>query len=166
MTSPARTALDLARTGTLAQGVVAVDHVIASGVDRDRLVAWCSTHRVHGIANARRALGIARGLSESPLESLSLARFAELGFPAPEQQREIVVGSQRYRVDFSWPEFGVVGEADGRGKYADPADLWREKRREDAIRTLVPRFVRWSWADAWASEPLRLLLGRAGIPSV
>lgn len=166
VTSPLRTALDLARTTTLAQGVVACDHVIAAGVERARLVGWCGTHRAHGIANARRALGIARGLSESPLESLSLARFAERGIPAPEQQHELVVGGQRYRVDFFWPEFGVVGEADGRGKYTAPADLWREKRREDTIRTRVPRFVRWTWADAWASERLRRLLAGAGIPSV
>lgn len=70
----------------------------------------------------------------------------------------------RYRVDFYWPEFDVVGECDGRVKYGNATDLWNEKRREDAIRPLVRRFVRWSWSDALQVTPLAALLARAGLP--
>jgi hypothetical protein len=50
--------------------------------------------------------------------------------------------------DFAWP--GVVGECDGRLKYADRDVLWAEKRREDRIRALGLRVIRWGWDDAWA----------------
>ena len=40
-----------------------------------------------------------------------------------------------------------MGEADGRLKYRSADDLYREKRREDALRTLGYRVVRWGAAD-------------------
>lgn len=167
VTSPRRTAIDLARTGPFAQGVTALDHVLASGVEPEELSSWMVDQpRARGIARLRRAAGIARGMSESPLESLSLARFAELGTPAPVQQHELTIGPNRYRLDFFWPEHGVVGEADGRLKYQSRDELWREKRREDDIRRTVRAFIRWSWSDAWTVTPLRDLLVGAGIPSV
>jgi hypothetical protein len=111
-----------------------------------------------------RALGIARGLSESPLESLSLARFAQLGFAQPSQQYEVSVDGQFYRLDFFWEGARIAGEADGAQKYRQPGDLWREKRREDAIRRQVNAFVRWSWSDAWHGEPLARILAAADVP--
>jgi hypothetical protein len=166
VTSPRRTAIDLARSRSLADGVIALDHVFALDVDRDEVASWVTRRRpFRGVRALAAALEIARGASESPLESLSLARFAQLGAPSPVQQHTIVTQDRRqYRVDFFWPELGVVGECDGRSKYVTPDDLWNEKRREDAIRPLVHRFVRWSWADALHSAPLAALLGRAGIP--
>jgi hypothetical protein len=165
VTSPLRTAIDLARSGSLAQGVAALDHVLAGGLDRSEALAEILRRRpFHGVGNVDRALNIAQGRSESPLESLSLARFAELGFAQPQQQHGILIGRDRYRVDFFWPEVGVVGEADGRLKYSSNEDLWREKRREDAIRREVAGFIRWTWTDAWTSTPLGALLRSAGIP--
>jgi hypothetical protein len=166
VTSPRRTAVDLARTGALAQGVAALDFVLAGGADRELLEGWCATSRAHGIGRVRRSLSIARGMSESPLESLSLARFAELGVEAPLQQHEIDDAGRRFRVDFYWPRHDVVGEADGRSKYVDPTDLWNEKLREDAIRRRVRGFIRWTWADAWDPVRFRSRLASAGIPSV
>lgn len=166
-TSAHRTALDLARTGTLAQGVAALDHVIAGGIARDELVEWVRRHRpFHGVARVERALALAHGRSESPLESLSLARIAELGFAPPEQQHELAVDGHAYRLDFFWPEVEVAAEADGALKYVEPGDLWREKRREDAIRLHVRAFLRWSWSDAWHSAPLERILRSGGIPRV
>jgi hypothetical protein len=167
VTSPRRTAADLARTAPFTQGVIALEHVLAAGIDRREFVAWVGAQRgVHGLRRAVRALDLCHGLSESPLESLSLARFAELGIPSPVQQQEFVVGGERFRVDFFWPQWGVVGEADGRLKYRDPQDLWREKRREDALRRVVGTVVRWTWQEAWRASPLAALLSAAGIPRV
>ncbi|WKK70890.1 hypothetical protein Q0F99_14215 [Rathayibacter oskolensis] len=71
--------------------------------------------------------------------------------------------------DFDWPEHGLVGEADGRAKYSLGASgvteaIFREKRRENALRLLGPRVVRWEWKDAIAGAPLIALLLAAGLP--
>jgi hypothetical protein len=167
VTSPRRTAIDLARTGSLAQGVAALDHVIAGGTDRAELLTWVARRRpFHGVVRMERALRLAHGLSESPLESLSLARIAELEYALPVQQHMLLVDGAPFRLDFFWPHGGIAGEADGRLKYADRTDLWREKRREDRIRRVVRAFVRWSWSDAWHPERLDALLSAAGVPRV
>ena len=36
-----------------------------------------------------------------------------------------------------------MGEVDGKSKYADPAEVVREKRREQLLRDLGYRIVRW-----------------------
>ena len=59
------------------------------------------------------------------------------------------------RTDFAWEEHGLVGEFDGRIKYGrllrpgqDAGDaVFREKRREDAIRDEGWGVLRWTWAD-------------------
>jgi hypothetical protein len=50
-------------------------------------------------------------------------------------------------VDFYWPELGVVGEADGRGKYTDDA-LWKEKLRHEALMDRGLVVERWGWSVA------------------
>jgi very-short-patch-repair endonuclease len=51
-----------------------------------------------------------------------------------------------YYADRAWPEFAVIGEVDGYGKYR--ADTWqtfrREKQREDALRAAGWLVVRWT----------------------
>ncbi len=76
-------------------------------------------------------------------------------------------------VDFAWPDLGIVGEADGEAKYLDAA-LRRgrspervvvdEKYREDRIRALGYRVVRWGWREATNSALLRRRLLAAGLP--
>ena len=64
-------------------------------------------------------------------------------------QHEIRTPDGRFigRVDFWWRHAGVIGECDGRLKYTDRADLYAEKRREDALRELGLTVVRWGWQD-------------------
>jgi hypothetical protein len=62
---------------------------------------------------------------------------------------------------------GVIIEADGRAKYAAPEDLWREKRREDAVRELGFEVIRFVYADyrapqAWLDSYRRALIRAAG----
>jgi hypothetical protein len=162
-----RTAIDLARSCSLVRGVVALDHVFADGVDRDAVLDFVARRRPFaGVRRVECALAIARGLSESPLESISMVRFAEFGIPMPEQQVTFTLrGRRSARVDFYWRDFGVIGEADGRLKYESPNDLWAEKQREDALRMVANRVIRWTWSDAWSGQPLIAILERAGIPT-
>jgi very-short-patch-repair endonuclease len=91
---------------------------------------------------------LANGLSESPLESLS--RFSMRGLEhQPQLQVRIYAlnGSIIARVDFFWPEFALVGEADGMDKY-DAEELKNEKRRAEALANAGFRITRWGWSTA------------------
>jgi hypothetical protein len=158
------TAINLAASRSLAAGVAAFDHVMAAGAPKDDLAGMIEEWRpFHGVRRALRALEIATGLAETPLESISLVPIALAGFEVPEQQVVIFARGRRYRLDFFWRQHGVVGEADGRGKYLTPADLWEEKLREDAIRSLHLGFARWGWDEALAGPPVVTRLHEAGL---
>lgn len=164
VTTAACTAINLAAGRGLAAGVAAVDRVIASGSTTAELAETVAEWRpFNGARRVERALTIATGLAETPLESVSLVPIALAGLPAPCQQHEIVARGHRYRLDFFWPDHGVVGEADGRAKYLTGADLWAEKQREDALRSLGLGFARWGWDDALAGEPVVARLVEAGL---
>jgi very-short-patch-repair endonuclease len=154
VTSVARTVSDLARSRAFRDGVVAADAALHSGActmaDLRRVVADLPTWR--GIARTKRVLEFADRRSESPGESLSRAAIAHAGLPAPELQVELLLGGQHVRVDFMWVERAVVGEFDGRVKYGEAADLWKEKLREDLLRRHGYRVVRWTWSDVYPRD--------------
>jgi hypothetical protein len=64
-------------------------------------------------------------------------------------------GSLAGRCDFGWRRYRTVGEFDGRVKYGrllkpgqSPGDVvFEEKVREDELRDLRWRVVRWTWPD-------------------
>jgi hypothetical protein len=163
-TTPVATALALAATRTLVAGVAAIDDVLARGADRAEFERTIAEWRpFHGARRAVAALDIATGRAETPLESVSLAGIRSVGLPEPEQQVVIVARGHSYRLDFFWRDLGVVGEADGRIKYLTGDDLLAEKRREDDIRSLELRFVRWGWDEALAQRPMLERLAEAGV---
>jgi hypothetical protein len=163
-TTPAATAIALAASRGLFAGVAAIDHVLAHGADRSDFERTIREWQpFHGARRALAALDLATGLSETPLESVSLVGILLGGLPRPVQQATVVARGCRYRLDFLWPDLGVAGEADGRIKYLSGADLLDEKRREDDIRSLDLRFVRWGWDEAWAGNPMLERLRQAGV---
>lgn len=113
-----------------------------------------------GIRQARAVLGLASPLAESPLESLVRLALHDAGFPTPQLQVEI----GGYRVDFCWPEYRLILEADGREKYTAD-ELWREKRREARLRTLDYRVERVVWADVTRHWDATRRLLRAAFPA-
>jgi len=172
-TSLLRTAVDLASTRTILNGIVAFSHLrTAAGVDAEDIAAAIRhVGPSPGIARARRALTRSTTGSESVLESLVVARCQDFGFAPPEQQIPVVGADGReYRVDFGWRRGRVLLEADGRAKYTDEQGLpdrealWAEKRREDAIRPTCDHFVRVAWEDAWSGARLEQRLRAAGVP--
>lgn len=173
VTPPARTVVDVARTGTLASAVAAADHALRSGLctpaDLSAEVAAVAP-RVAGRRTAALARDLADPGSMSAGESLSRVQMFLLGLPRPRLQVPFTddQGLIGY-TDFGWS--GVVGEFDGRIKYRVPegADaetaagvLWQEKQREDRLRRQA-RVARWVWRVALDRPALGRLLGSVGI---
>lgn len=163
-----------------AAGVVLADHVMsrryASGptVAREDLLRQATLLT----SEARRrwvtqVLDFAGTDSESPGESLSRANMHVLGFPAPLLQARVHVGGVFLaRTDFFWPRHRLIGEFDGDAKYLRDEYLGvqtarqavlAEKKREDRLRAVGFRVVRWDWATA--SDPARIeaCLRQAGL---
>ncbi|HCJ50003.1 MAG TPA: hypothetical protein DHW40_11855 [Microbacterium sp.] len=182
ITTPAQTALDLARCLDFAAGVATVDAARwgrrpgGALTDATQLeeVRACGQAR-RGDARAQRALAFSTDLSDSVRESQSRVLLDQLGFPTPELQRPIVLAEGgTVRPDFWFPEFDHAGEFDGTGKYFDPAmlggrsprdALLAEKDRGDRLRRRVRRVSRWRTPDL--DDPRRLydILTQDGLPS-
>lgn len=181
LTTPARTAVDLASILPFIGGVVAADQALwqrrPSGAlcTRHELVAAAS--RYGGRAHARVAAvsGFATGLSDSVRESESRVLIHRLGFPAPTlQQRFILPDGRDAFADFWWPDHEHIGEFDGTGKYLDPAMrrgrtpeqvLIAEKDRGDALRRQVRALSRWRTPHLRSPRLLYDILRADGLPS-
>jgi hypothetical protein len=97
-----------------------------------------------------------------------------LGLPIPQLQVPFsdTFGFIGY-VDFFWPQYGLIGEFDGKGKYlrdeytngkTTAEVILAEKKREDRLRALGPRVTRWGWNTALSLPALRTHLASAGLP--
>lgn len=157
ITTPARTAVDLARELPLREALVTMDHVLATYANQEELAdvlgrqfGW------PGARTARAALALADPRSESVLESVARAEFAAAGLPAPVLQASFWTGQgwTKERVDFWWPQFKTFAEADGLAKYeaATPEErrgrMRRAFAREQYLADLGMEFVRFGWEDA------------------
>ncbi len=170
VTTPARTVIDVARSGTATQAFVAVDSALRAGAPReDVLTVAESLGSARGVRRARWAATQATGRAESVGESFSLARMVQRPrFPVPRQQHDVVGADGLFlgRADFAWLDGRIIGEFDGRIKYGarldpDGTALWDEKRREDRIRAAGAVVARWTWADVEQPERLWRILRRA-----
>jgi hypothetical protein len=157
-TSPARTAVDIARSADFARGLAVADSCLHAGVSRAVLedaMAFCASWP--GARGASRAVSWADGRADNPGESYSRAVLIEQGLPPSDIQFAVhdehgLVGL----ADFVWIDQWTLGEFDGRIKYAPGANadveaaarvLWLEKQREDRLRAAGFEVVRWTWQD-------------------
>jgi hypothetical protein len=177
--------VEVARHAPLEVALVAADHALSAHDNRETwprserttktaLIRLLETTRPLNGARARRAIDMADGLSGSPGESLSRAVISAFGVPAPVLQQRFAdeLGLVGY-VDFFWPEFGVIGEFDGVAKYTreefrsgrTPSEIVvEEKLREDRLRALGFRVIRWVWEDLMNPTRLARKLHAAGFP--
>ncbi len=182
LTSLTDTVIGLGRWESFANAVLAADAALR-GLPRQNggrltasrpelLVRIGELGRARGSAKARRAAEFADGASESPGESLSRVQIDALGLSTPELQVEFVDHLGRMAVDFFWRGLGLAGEFDGMGKYTDGAMtrgrsvsevLAAEKEREERLRALGVRVVRWGWREALHPSLLRARLASAGV---
>ncbi|SOD72391.1 putative AbiEi antitoxin of type IV toxin-antitoxin system [Jatrophihabitans sp. GAS493] len=166
-TSETRTVYDIARESGHVAAVVTADAGLRRGsITRAGLCAY--RERSKGWPGIRRAANLADlvdGRSESALESVSRLRMLEHSLPPAELQAELRDLDGRFlgRVDFYWPEYGVVGEADGLDKYGGESvlTLREEKLRQERLERAGLVVVRWGWADLRQTSELRHRLERA-----
>jgi hypothetical protein len=187
VTSLARTAIDLARGRDLPRALVALDSAArrllgdrfdvgeqdlrrvvshpasAAYVRREISQALVRVWGWPGTRVVRRAVALVEPASESAFESLSRGHMLDGGVPAP------VVGLRvsgatgaTYFADFAWPEQGLLGEADGWGKYGPEGPsmreaVARERVRQQDLEEAGWRFVRWSPQEAPGFLAARLL---------
>lgn len=183
VTSLPRTIVDIARSSGFVEGLIVADAALAGvavpglglrSVTKLDLAREIPGPGSRGVAFARSVVEFADHRSGSPLESTSRASMATAGLSRPRLQHEFNDADGRMIVDFWWPEWGVVGEADGRSKYEDPRFrngrsleqvLVDEKWREDRIRQIpeVRGFARWGAAVAHSPQRLGRLLRSAGV---
>jgi hypothetical protein len=148
-TTVARTVLDLARRMPTEEALVLADDALHRGLlHRDELergLRDCATWP--GARRAARVVAAADSRAESPLETICRLVFARHGLPPPDLQALIVDDRSGWfaRVDFLWAAHRTVVEADGRLKYARPADLWQEKLRQERIEELGYAVLRVTW---------------------
>ncbi|NNG38766.1 hypothetical protein HJ588_05695 [Flexivirga sp. ID2601S] len=178
VTTVEQTIIDHARYAGLESAVAMCDAALHLQLtQRSQLMAFAKALPAgsRGCRMAELATFLADGASESPLESLSRIRMFQLDLPMPQLQVEFtdalgLIG----RTDFYWDELGIVGEADGAGKYAVPEGhtgeaaarvLRAEKSREDRLRRhpKVQAVIRWGWDDALPVQRFHDLMSAAGI---
>jgi hypothetical protein len=156
---PARAAFESASLVSIESGVVTMSSLMHVGAcTRDELVEIGERQgQWPGSRHARLAVRLADERCESPGESRSLFMFWREGVPRPTLQVVVTdrAGREVARTDFAWIPERHTGEFDGQSKYGrlnrhldDPGQvLFREKKREDLVRSESVGMSRWTWND-------------------
>ncbi|ORB30939.1 type IV toxin-antitoxin system AbiEi family antitoxin domain-containing protein [Mycolicibacterium parafortuitum] len=146
-TTPAWTAVEVARTLTRPRALATLDAVLHSGLcSPAELDAAAHEQRGRrGIVRVRELLCIADGRAESPMESEARLVMHDFGVPRPELQYVIDGADGSWRVDFAWPEHLVAAEYESIDWHSGPAEMLRDRRRLAGIQhggwTVVPIVV-------------------------
>jgi hypothetical protein len=150
LTSVARTVVDLARTCSFRDGVVAADSALRTGQTTvpEISAVICDCARWPGLRRARAVAAFSDSRAESALESIGRVVFREYRLPAPELQVWVggdlgVVG----RADYFWPRYRTIAEADGAIKYADPRQAMRQLDRDARLRDAGFEVVHFTWQE-------------------
>jgi very-short-patch-repair endonuclease len=114
-TPAARTACDVARTGSALDVLAVLDAALASRrCTRERLARECLAQRgLRGVRRVAELVPLADRLAESPMESRMRWRFLESDLPAPEVQVQVARGARSHRIDLGWRRWKVGAEFDG-----------------------------------------------------
>jgi hypothetical protein len=129
VTTPLRTAFDLARRRNLIEGVVALDALLnARLVALDELREYVAAHRAwRGVRSAAKAVTLAEPRSESPMESRLRMVIVLPGLPRPEAQVALCRpgGQEVARIDLGYRDARKGYEFDG----AEHEVRWEADRR-------------------------------------
>jgi predicted transcriptional regulator of viral defense system len=141
LTTPARTVVDSLRQLWLPDGVAIGDAALRRGIAQvsELRTERLAQRRWQHVTRVDAALPLLDPRRENWLESASAVLLHSVGVPLALPQVEVFDewGNFLARVDAYWPEAGVVGEADGRGKYLDAAAAGDRPEREVAARLVA-----------------------------
>lgn len=144
-TSPAWTAIEVARSLRRPRALATLDAALRSGTcgRPDLWRAAVEQKGRRGIVAVRDLLPLADARSESPMESESRLAMLDGGLPVPELQYEIIDGNgDLRRLDFAWPDDRVAAEYDGVAWHSGPEAMISDRRRQNAVAdvdwTVVP----------------------------
>lgn len=169
-TTVARTALDLALSGTYVQGICVLDSARRMGVAQEVLEgAAARLGRRRGIEGLRATLPRASELPQSIGESYSRAlihTWPEIPEPTLQHEHYSATGELLCVTDFEWS--GVVaGEFDGEGKYSEGATAEGQSNRDELLSELGMKTTHWRWKHCERPSllrgKLRRSLGLAGL---
>jgi predicted transcriptional regulator of viral defense system len=151
VTTAARTVIDVARTFTFMHGVVTADSALHKNkTTKDELAAVLAHCRDWpGATKAARILAFCDDRAESALESCARAVFHKYGLPPPELQVNIF-GKAGFigRVDFCWPQYRTISEADGLMKYEKTPSLATDQlKRDQLFREADWKAVHFNWSQ-------------------
>lgn len=170
VTTPLRTAVDLARLLPFTSAVVGVDRLLSLGgtTREDLLAVVAAPGRWRGRPAVRRVADACDPSAESPQESVLRLQWVGAGLPRPLANATVLDTSGRFvaRVDLLDPDAGVVGEYDG--AYHSSSDRRsKDSARQEGLEGLGLVVVRATTADvdhrgraAWAAR-LRAAYSRA-----
>jgi hypothetical protein len=116
VTTPARTAFDLARRPPIGQAVARLDALKrATPFSAEDVQLLAKRHsRARGLRQLRAALLLVDAGAESPKETWLRLLLIDAGLPAPETQIPVVVHNRTVaRLDTGWARFKVAAEYDG-----------------------------------------------------
>lgn len=156
VTSPTRTAFDLARRGGLQTAVIRVDALArATGITANDVEPLVAAHRgARGMKQLRRVLRLVDPGAESPQETRTRLVLVEGGLPRP--QTQIVVrndwGVVRWRIDMGWEDWLVGVEYDGPQHWTDPRIRANDIERTVELERRGWRLIRVS-ADLLRNRP-------------
>jgi very-short-patch-repair endonuclease len=153
VTTPERTAFDLGRRAGRRSAVVALDAMLhAEMLDLGAVADLArQRHWWPGIGRLHRAIRLADGRSESPMETILRLLLLEAGLPAAEPQFEVRDSRGRLvgRVDLAWPLVRLAVEYEG-DHHRD-----REQFRRDIGRVNALRMAGWAVLRLTADDVLR-----------
>jgi hypothetical protein len=153
VTSPLRTAFDLARTPDLTAAVIGLDALLFRRVVKvDALRGYLEAHaRWTGVRAAAAALDLARTDVESPMETRLRLAIVLAGLPEPVVQYDVLTPGGRFvaRLDLAYPKQRVGLEYDG-DHHRD-----RDTFRFDAVRLNRLRLLDWTVLRFTADDVLR-----------
>jgi very-short-patch-repair endonuclease len=140
VTTPARTAFDLARRGPIGTAVARVDALTqATGVRPADIELVAACHRgARGLRQFETVLALADPGAESPRETWLRLLLRRDGLPPLQTQIEVVDDGGHFvaRLDMGWPDVMVAVEYDGEQHRTDRRQYIRDLRRLERLERL------------------------------
>lgn len=136
-TTDVRTAIDISRLSTPADGLAVLDAALAAGCDRPGLDAEAGRHvGLRGVRQARALVELARPGPDSPQESRLRWLCHAAGLPAPTVQLPVIGRSGRTVrwIDLGWEKVKVGLEYDGEIGHDGARRRRADRRRHNGLQ--------------------------------